>query len=86
MDLKNGKKINNIYLYMTYNLGIQNIIPVHGYRAPTGLSSDYISNKKSKIITCNIIKPFGCRIQSDNKLINLTQNDYILVKKGFFRK
>ena len=70
---------------MTYSLGVLDNPLVRGYRGPTGRGSDYIFNKKSTIIGCHITRPLNCSGYF-NKVNGLTQNDYLLVKKGFFRK
>lgn len=81
---------------MTYTLGLNKNIPttgsycidkiarLNGYRGPSGLGSDYIFNKKSKIISQNTSRPFNCSSYKD-KLYGLNQSDYIFNKKGFFR-
>lgn len=72
---------------MTYNLGLLPIdsLKISGYRGPTGRGSDYIAYKKTKIINCKIEKPIHCSGKY-NKIYGLSQNEYLLSKKGFFFK
>jgi hypothetical protein len=72
---------------MTYNLGLLPIgsLKTTGFRGPTGRVSDYIAYKKTKIINCKIEKPFNCSSEY-NKISGLSQNEYLLSKKGFFIK
>jgi hypothetical protein len=63
---------------------IDKIARLNGYRGPTGLGSDYIFNKKSKIISQNTTRPLSCSSYRDRSF-GLNQSDYIFNKKGFFR-
>ena len=81
---------------MTYSLGLNRNIPttgsycidkiarLNGYRGPTGIGSDYIYNKKSKIISQNTARFLGCSSRRD-KFSGINQSDYIFNKIGFFR-